>query len=123
LISDPDAVIVPKDIANVKLAQRRDELSVRTSMEVLLKKLDKHRFFHEYAVESASRLQYMFWAYPESTRCFVLHHDVLILDCTYKTNQHELLLLIMIVMTSFNTVLPIAQCWLPGEKRTILCGL
>jgi hypothetical protein len=41
----------------------------------------------------------------------------LIFDCTYKTNQFDLPLLNVIAMTGFNTVLPVAQCWLPGETE------
>lgn len=39
------------------------------------------------------------------------------MDCTYKTNVYDLPLLNVIAMTTFNTVLPVAQCWLTGETE------
>jgi hypothetical protein len=43
--------------------------------------------------------------------------DLLILDCTYKTNRFQMPLLNAIILTGMNTVLPFAQVWLPGESE------
>jgi hypothetical protein len=114
---DPDTLISPKDIANAKHAQRRDELVTLTSTEVLFKKLAENDFYFKFEVDTQSRLRYLFWAHSEATKWFAMHSDVLIFDCTYKTNQFDLPLLNVIAMTGFNTVLPVAQCWLPGETE------
>lgn len=42
---------------------------------------------------------------------------LLVMDCTYKTNKYRLPLLNIVAVTGFNTVLPVAQCWLPGETE------
>jgi hypothetical protein len=39
------------------------------------------------------------------------------MDCTYETNVHELPLLNIVAMTGFNTILPVAQCWMSGEAE------
>jgi hypothetical protein len=93
--------------------QRRDELATLKLTEVLFKKLTEHDFYFKFEVDTQSRFRYLFWAHSEVTKWFAMHHDVLIFDCTYKTNQFDLPLLNVIAMTGFNTVLPVAQCWLP----------
>lgn len=87
-----------------------------TAMEALFAQLIEHRFFFDFTVDEQSRrLRYLFWAHPRMAAHYARHPDVLIMDCTYKTNKYNMPLLNIIAMTGMNTVIPIAQCWLPGE--------
>ncbi|RAW19784.1 hypothetical protein PC110_g23774, partial [Phytophthora cactorum] len=114
----PDTLITAKDIANHKSEDRRVALADDTSTEILLKELTSHAFFFKYEVHSdTSRLKYLFWFHPDIKQYYKWNSNVLVMDCTYKTNVYDLPLLNIIAMTNMNTVLPIAQCWLPGEKE------
>lgn len=62
-------------------------------------------------------MRYLFWAHPGTAVLYRRHHDILVVDCTYKTNKFKIPLFNIIAVTGFNTVLPVAQCWLSGEKE------
>lgn len=89
------ALTIPKDIANAISAARLHGLATQTSTQALFAQLNSHGFFFEFTVtpEATSRLRNLFWAHPESTNLYKLHPDVLIFDCTYKTNKYEMPLL------------------------------
>ncbi|KUF79174.1 hypothetical protein AM588_10000109 [Phytophthora nicotianae] len=114
----PETSILAKDVANHKRVDRREALASNTPTELLLKQLSTNKFFFKYKVNpETSRLQYLFWSHPGIKQFYKWNSDVLIMDCTYKTNAYDLPLLNIIAMTNMNTVLPIAQCWLSGEKE------
>ncbi|KAG2904872.1 hypothetical protein PC116_g9631 [Phytophthora cactorum] len=118
LSADPNSLVLAKDITNTKSALLKRELASHTSIEALFQHLREHNFFHEWRVNpETNELIQLIWAHPATTELFKLHHDVLVADCTYKTNKHRLPLLNSIAITGTNTVLPVAQCWLPGEKE------
>ncbi|KUF76678.1 hypothetical protein AM588_10000020 [Phytophthora nicotianae] len=99
-------------------AERRAALRGDTPTEFLLKQLETNGFFYKVDVNpDNSRLRSMFWSHPDIQDIYGWNSDVLILDCTYKTNSFDLPLLNIISMTNTNNVLPIAQCWRPGEKE------
>ncbi|KAG3018579.1 hypothetical protein PC123_g17268 [Phytophthora cactorum] len=117
LSADPNSLVIAEDIANTKSALRRRELASHTSIEALFQNLREHNFFHKWRVNpETNEVTHLIWAHPATTELFKLHHDVLVPDCTYKTKKHRLPLLNIIAITGANTVLPVAQSWLPGEK-------
>lgn len=116
--SGQGAGMIPKDIANARYTARRRDLASQTPMEAVLSRLTEAGFFHEYDLHGDTKeLRYLFWAQPTMAKYYKLHPEVLILDCTYKTNSFNLPLLNIIAMSGMNTVVPVAQCWLPGEKE------
>jgi len=118
LNADPNSLVVAKDISNTKDAVRRRELASRTAIEALFEELKENNFFYKVLINpDTNEVTHLIWAHPETTELFKLHHDILVADCTYKTNKHRIPLLNIIVVTGANTVLPVAQCWLPGEKE------
>ena len=109
LHGNADAMVTSKDIANAKNAARRRDLATQTSTEALLSMLSQHGFHFRYTVHDETRqLRHLFWAHPETTRWYKQHPDVLILDCTYKTNKYDMPLLNIVAMTGMNSILPVA---------------
>ncbi|KAG3010165.1 hypothetical protein PC120_g15230 [Phytophthora cactorum] len=106
----PDTSITAKDIANRNGENRRVALADDTPTEMLLKELTSHAFFFKYEVHSdTSRLKYLFWSHPDIKQYYKLNSNVLVMDCTYKTNMYDLPLLNIIAMANMNTVFLIAQ--------------
>jgi hypothetical protein len=70
-----------------------------------------------FSASSSSRATAMANAHPRTLQSYREWPDVLIADCTYKTNKYRLPLFNMVVVTGLNTVLPVAQCWMPGEAE------
>ncbi|KAE9042983.1 hypothetical protein PR001_g5984 [Phytophthora rubi] len=113
-----DSFVIPKDIANTRSAVRSHELSTNTAMEALFADLSKRGFLYRYETnQETQELRYLFWAHPSTAALYRRHYDVLVVDCTYKTNKFKVPLFNIISVTGFNTVLPVAQCWLPGETE------
>ncbi|GMF43374.1 unnamed protein product [Phytophthora fragariaefolia] len=122
--ANPDSFVTPKDIANTRNAVRRHELSINTAVEALFADLSKRGFFYRYETnQETQELRYRFWAHPSTAALYHRHYDVLVVDCTYKTNKFKVPLFNIIAVTGFNTVLPVAQCRLPGEKEGDYVGL
>jgi len=110
--------VIPQDIANMRNTARRRELSAQTVMEALFARLEEDGFYYRWESDpETQRLLYMFWAHPRTLELFRRHPEIIGMDCTYKTNKYKLPLLNVIVLTGFNTVLPVAQCWLPRERE------
>ncbi|ETL33762.1 hypothetical protein L916_13863 [Phytophthora nicotianae] len=117
-MADEDSLVLPSDIANTKKASRLDLLATQTNTEALFSLLEKYKFHYTYKVDdSSNRLQYLLWAHPTTTKLAKQFMDILVLDCTYKTNKYGMPLLNVIVLIGMNTILPIAQIWLPGESE------
>ncbi|ETI36582.1 hypothetical protein F443_17329 [Phytophthora nicotianae P1569] len=117
LNQEPSSMILPKDIANAKNAARRRILATSTPIEALFNQLNDEGFFYQYTANvETQRLEYLLWAHPATANLYKFHSDVIVMDCTYKTNKFDLPLLNVISLT--DTALPVCQAWLPGEKRT-----
>jgi len=118
LQADHDSFVIPQDIVNIKNSVRRSELSSMTVMEVLFSRMKEDGFYYRYEVEpDTQKLLYLFWAHPGTSAQYRRHPEILGMDCTYKTNKYKLPLLNIVALTGFNTVLLVAQCWLPRERE------
>ncbi|KAK1947749.1 PKS-NRPS hybrid synthetase [Phytophthora citrophthora] len=98
-----EILAIPKDIANAKDVWRREMLAIDTAIKI--------------ESDSNPRLMYLLWAHPQTLELSRHYMGVVVLDCTYKTNKHNWPLLNMVILTGLNKVLPLAQCWLPGEAE------
>lgn len=116
-LSDTNVLTVPKDVSNEIAAARRARIQTKTTAEALFELLKNHSFYYRYRLDEAGRPKYLFWTYEPTTLRCADYPDVIVLDCTYKTNVHNMPLLNIVIVTSMNTVLPLAQCWLAGEKE------
>ncbi|KAE8964017.1 hypothetical protein PR001_g29193 [Phytophthora rubi] len=118
LLSDENTLAIPKDIANAKAARRSKLLANKTSNEALFDMLRDKGFHFSFDIDPESnRLFYLMWAHPATTKLAREFMDLLIVDCTYKTNRYGMPLLNAIILTGLNTILPFAQVWLPGEAE------
>jgi hypothetical protein len=59
----------------------------------------------------------MFIAHPKSIQLFKRFNDVLILDCTYKTNRYNKPVLNIVGVTGSNKTIQVALCLVDGESE------
>ena len=71
----------------------------------------------EYLEGNTHRLSHLFFSHTESLRLLTLKHEVLILDCTYKTNRFNMPLLEITGITSLGYNFWVAFCFLHSEKE------
>ena len=114
---NPESVVVAKDLYNVRLSSRRDEFQTATPVEALFKAFDNTSTFYRYELESSNELKSLLSAQPDCIQIWKENPDVILLDCTYKTNRYNMPLLNIVGVSGMNTTVPIALALLAGEKE------
>lgn len=74
-------------------------------------------FWCQVQLDSNDRLTAIFFAHPDSVAYLQSNPDVLLLDCTYKTNKHQMPLLDMVGVDSCQRSFCIAFAFLSGESE------
>jgi hypothetical protein len=82
---------MPRDIYNQNAQIRRYIRQGYSSTEALIQHFETKGIKHDILKEKeTNRLRALYWAYPESIQYLQSHHDVLIIDNTYRTNRFDL---------------------------------
>jgi hypothetical protein len=89
--ANPSTLVLPQDIYNQNSAFRREIQQGQSTTEALIQHLQENRIKHAILKDPETRrLKGLFIACPESIEYLQSHHDVLLIDNTYKTNRFEL---------------------------------
>ncbi|KJZ69936.1 hypothetical protein HIM_10674 [Hirsutella minnesotensis 3608] len=111
-----DTLATQRDIYNRIAATRRDLREGQSSIEALVDQLYSEGFWCRVKLDSDNRLTAIFFAHPDSVAYLQCNPDVLLLDCTYKTNKYEMPLLDMVGVDSCQRSFCIAFAFLSGES-------
>ncbi len=116
LDSDPDnPMFKAADIYNAKAALRRDTLRPLTPIQALLQNLHRDDWHCEYLKDQLDRVTHLFVIKKTSEELLKVNPEVLIMDCTYKTNRYKLPLLVISEVTALNTSFYIAFAFMLHE--------
>ncbi|KAI3878823.1 hypothetical protein MKW92_025246 [Papaver armeniacum] len=86
-------------------------------MQKLLELCNDHRYVTWNKREGGTDVVVqLFFSHPEGSTLAQCFPSLVILDCTYKTNQWSMPLLHFVGVTSTNHTFTIAYCFMPGEK-------
>ena len=85
-LADPDALVLVQDIYNERRRIRQENLAGQSPIEAMLRELQKRDYFIEYKTHISGEVTDLFFAHPKSVELFKRYPEVLIMDCTYKTN-------------------------------------
>lgn len=108
---------VIKDIYNKWAHIRCMDLNSHTPVERVLECLREEEFFVRKRVDDENRLTHLFFAHPELIKIYKANGDVLMVDCTYCTQEYGLLLLCFISITRIGVIVPLAYALLFGETE------
>ncbi|ETP44436.1 hypothetical protein F442_08966, partial [Phytophthora nicotianae P10297] len=114
---DPNTMLLPKDIANAKDSARRRVLASATPIEALFNQLNQEKLFYRYTTYLELNVLNIYCGLPATASLYKFNSDILVMNCTYKTNKFDLPLLNVISLTGMDSVIPVCQAWLPGEKK------
>ncbi|KJZ70023.1 hypothetical protein HIM_10574 [Hirsutella minnesotensis 3608] len=89
----------------------------QSSIQALVDQLREEGFWCKVRLDSDHRLTAIFFAHPDSVAYLQYNPDVLLLDCTYKTNKHAMPLLDMVGVDSCQRSFCIAFAFLSGESE------
>jgi hypothetical protein len=106
-----------RDVVNVRQKLRQDLLAGRTPVQTILAELREDSFANNYETDMEGHLTKLFFASPHSLAMFKRYPEVLILDCTYKTNRFKFPLLNMVAVNELGQTFYVAFTFLRSESE------
>ena len=87
-LDDPEIPLAIKAVYNEKGKQRIQRLNWKKPVQVLMTELSrKEDWYSAHAEDEVHRISHLFFVNMESLRLLALNPEVLIMNCTYKTNR------------------------------------
>lgn len=115
----PNTKLVPQDIYNAKKDIRRKKLGRYTPTQALLKALHRQRWFVKIKLRKhTSEVKRLFFVDKNVAKILSKNSEVLILDCTYKTNKYKMPLMTIAGQTALGTTFLVGFAFLSGEKQS-----
>lgn len=110
-------IFKPQDLWNYNRVLKAAALGVLTPTQALLKYLTESPDWYVDHQKTAATdvLEYLFFTPECCQKLLAEYYEVLIMDCTYKTNKYKMPLLIITGVTSSNTTFYVAFCFMKGE--------
>src|SRR5689334_12101855 len=106
-----------QDIYNCIAQRRRELLAGQSTMHALANELDKEGFQTRIQLDHDGRVTAVLFAHPTSLGYLNAYPELLLLDCTYKTNKYKMPLLDMIGADACQRSFCIAFAFLSGEDE------
>ena len=115
---NPDNVSNTKTIHNFLAGLKFKERDGRNPIQELFNLLDRHRYTFYYNMNPSTHcLENLFFAHPDSIRMFKAFPDVLLMDCTYRTNRFNMSFLEVVGMTSTNQTYCLGFVFMSDETQ------
>lgn len=114
---DPDTLVTANDIRSDRLRMKMDHLNGRSPIETLLDDLSLPEWIYDVKRDSNNRIQYLFFAHQKQIELQLANPDVLMMDCTYRTNKYRLPLLHILGCTNLQTFFSAGFCFLRTESQ------
>jgi len=117
-LSDMSVDVISRDLYNDRNRSRFTHLGGVTAVQWLYDKLRDLKWFCRFDtdLEVENRVTRIFFAHPEAVKLLAQNPDVVLLDCTYRTNRFNMPLLNFCSATGNNMTLQIALAFLSEEK-------
>src|SRR2546423_2241479 len=94
--------LIAHDVYNVRDNLRLKNLAGKSPTEALIAALEQGTYQFNYRTNSTGRVTHLFFAHPKSINLFRKYSDVLLLDCTYRTNKFKMPLFNIVGTTCLN---------------------
>ncbi|KAH9152352.1 hypothetical protein AeRB84_005201 [Aphanomyces euteiches] len=114
--NNPQILLRKSDIYNAKRKETVKRIGWNTRTQHLLNELQKNGDFSRHRLDMDGRLSHLFFASHEVLDVFKVNYDIIMMDCTYKTNKFGMPLLNFIGVSGMNTTLHLAHCFMAGES-------
>jgi len=116
---DPQLHLYHRDIYNITAELSRAKREGKAPPEALISRLEAEKaegkIFFEWRCDSNGHISMLFIADARSVEYLNRHPDVLLLDCTYKTNKFDMPLLDILGVDHHNNSFTVALCFLDQE--------
>ena len=108
-------LISAQDIRNDRVKIKKEHLNGRSPIETLLDDLSTSDWIFDVKRDSDNRVQYLFFAHRKQVEMQRANPDVLMMDCTYRTNKYRMPLLHILGCTNLQTFFSAGFCFLRNE--------
>lgn len=107
-----------QDIYNCIAKGKRELQKGQSTIHALSNELEEEGFWNRIRFDKDGRVTAVLFAHPESLAYLQSYPDLLILDCTYKTNKYNMPLLDIVGVDACQRSFCIAFAFLSGEEET-----
>jgi len=114
-LSNSNSIVRQRQIYNARAKIKRENLAGRTPIIALLETLKQSNWKYEFKLNEDNKIVSLFFAKKESLSLAKKISNVLLLDCTYKTNKFGMPLMNIIGITSVNTSFFVGFVFLDSE--------
>jgi hypothetical protein len=110
-----DLLLRSEDIQNTRKKIEAEHIGDMTRTEYLLSLLQKNGACFNTKTDEADRLPHLFFASHDVLRAFGESPEVILMDCTYKTNKFGMPLFNIVGVSGMNTTTHLAHVFMRGE--------
>lgn len=104
-----------RDVYNAKAVNRREGLGSLSPVQALMKELNGKEWDFNFQINCANRLTHLFFSRRSSQKILELNPEILVMNCTYKTNRYRMPLLVITGQTGLNTTFYVAFAFMDSE--------
>ncbi|XP_026441455.1 uncharacterized protein LOC113340536 [Papaver somniferum] len=104
-------------IYNEREKFRKESWGERVLMQQLLFLFEEAKYSTAYDRNEENEVEYLFVANPECVQLARCFHQILFMDCTYKTNKYNMPILNFVGQTSTKLTFTVAFCFLKDESK------
>jgi hypothetical protein len=115
--SNPDTLVAASDIRNDRKIIRANYLKGRPPIEALLDDLSTPEWTFDVKRDINNHVEYLFFTHEKQIELLLANPDVLLMDCTYRTNKYKLPLLHILGCTNLETFFSAGFCFLRHENE------
>ena len=83
----------------------------------MMYELQQADYFVRYQQYITGEISYLFFTYPKSIELFKWYYDILLLDCTYKTNRFKMPLLNIVGVNGLGDNFHVGFAFLSAEEE------
>jgi MULE transposase domain/FAR1 DNA-binding domain len=113
----PDQLWRMQDIYNLRRTLKAELLNGRSPIEAMLHELHSSCYEYNYLLDSNGHITMLFFAHLKSLELLRQYSEVLLMDCTYKTNRFQMPLLDILGSTDLGKTFYAAFVFLSGETE------
>ena len=109
--------LIAQDVYNVQKQVRLENLAGKTPMESLVHVVKNSQYHYNYVTDAEGHVSHFFFAHPQSVELLNRYPDILLLDCTYKTNRFKMPLLSIVGATCTHQTYHVSFTFLKNETE------
>lgn len=111
--------LTDKDLYNMSNRLMRKELGGYSPIQALLNEIlsDNSAIISRILKDEKNRITHLFLIYKKSIEVLRENYDILLLDCTYKTNRYRMPLLNILFVTKLHTTMNLGFIFMNREKE------